>query len=90
MPYGSLCASSAGSLRAWEGLCPLAVRRLPAPFRGLACVCVCVCVPVVCAFVCACECGWVCHGEKKKRKGEIRDILNCQIGSNWIDSRKYF
>ena len=27
---------------------------------------------------------------KKKEKSEIRDILNCLIGSNWIDSSKYF
>ncbi len=27
---------------------------------------------------------------KKKKKSEIRDILNCLIGSNWIDSSKYF
>jgi hypothetical protein len=26
----------------------------------------------------------------KKKKSEIRDILNCLIGSNWIDSSKYF
>ena len=27
---------------------------------------------------------------KKKKKSEIRDILNSLIGSNWIDSSKYF
>ncbi len=28
--------------------------------------------------------------KKKKKKSEIRHILNCLIGSNWIDSSKYF
>ena len=27
---------------------------------------------------------------KRKKKSEIRDILNCLIGSNWIDSNQYF
>ena len=32
----------------------------------------------------------VCDRPKKKKKSEIRDILNSQIGSNWIDSSNFF